>query len=108
MSDDVRWVVQSIGTGCFYTGLGWDTDFQHALRWEHEVDALRTGAREPAASRIRSLRRVPAKRHLEVIRPFGCPESVLDHPEPAVWLDNRWFRCRELPPEPSDRWELVP
>ena len=31
MSDDVRWVVQSISHGRFYTGQGWHTDIQYRI-----------------------------------------------------------------------------
>jgi len=105
MSDDVRWVVQRREDGLLRSFHGWFRNAEAATRWDSERDALVHAAALATQCVVRAVRRVPAKHLWE----------QLDHPpshdpmEPYFRASDGYvWAVRPLPPEPSDRWELVP
>jgi len=112
MSDDVRWVVQATATGRFFAtplySMTWtDTgDLAYASLWNEEIVALRFALLLPNYCRVRAVRRVPAKGRWE-----ECESAVGTALLYRLCKTNIYHAdiyIRELPPEPSDRWELVP
>ena len=109
MTDAERWVVQAKAdqggiAGMFYArGCWWLSDLQDADRFDSEISALRLAA-DVGPSRVCAVRRVPAKRRWEQrADPAGGNLRL-----PYVHCNGAHYEVVELPPEPSDRWELVP
>jgi len=111
MSDDVRWVVQR-GDNKFWTHpSGSSTELWHnelsaeTTKYESELEAHRIWSRLGASHpfHVRVVRRIPAKQ---------CWEYAESGVSGQPWVSDAEGRfiayVRELPPEPSDRWELVP
>jgi len=105
MSDDVRWVVQRREDGLLRTTHGWIGSAEAAKRWESERDALVYAAALATQCVVRAVRRVPAKRRWES-NPVG--EYLIYEVRESGQCQSFVGRAHEVPPEPSDRWELVP